>query len=264
MNGQQLLRVLNDSNFIMQASLGKIDGVSHINKFGMNPQITTASDPEDVWDFEGTYTFSSSANIDSLSSSDAGDSQDIEVIGLDTDWNEVTQTVKLSGQTTVNLTTSLRRVYRMINVDSANISGNVYCYINGAAVTNGVPNNDSDVRAYISGSNNQTLMCIYTIPANTTGLLLGGYFAMNGVGFLTSTIAEMSLKARPFEGIFQVKNKLSIGSEGSSTWEYSYPIPELFSEKTDFKVVCEEVTGTTGVSAGFAFLLFNNSTWGLS
>ena len=81
MSGQQLLRILNDPNFIMQASLGKIEGVSHINKFGMNPQITTASDPEDVWDFEGTYTFSSSANIDSLSSSDAGDSQDVEVTG---------------------------------------------------------------------------------------------------------------------------------------------------------------------------------------
>ena len=119
-------------------ALGLVDGYSAINKFGANPDIDTASDPEDVWDYGGKYTFSTVANINQLSSSSNSDIGDITVLGLyvvvvtndddevKTNWNDISQTVKLNGQTNVFLATNLIRVYRMYNADSNNYDGEIY------------------------------------------------------------------------------------------------------------------------------------------
>lgn len=165
-----------DGGLGLALAKGDIPGHTHINKFGKAGDIDIADGFVDVWDGAGeanadkSYTYSSTADIDSLSSSNAGDTQDIEVQGLDTNYDLVTQTITLSGQTRVALTTDLVRVFRMENVGSSDIAGSVYCYVNGA-ITAGVPDTSADIRAIIQGSFNQTLMALYTVPNGKTAYM---------------------------------------------------------------------------------------------
>jgi hypothetical protein len=113
---------------MLQISLGAISGTTYVNKFGRNTNIGTTT--EDVWDGGGAYTFSTTADIDNLVSSSTSDNGlDVEIQGLDTNWNLVTQTITLGSPatTSVALTTSLIRVFRMKNVDGTAFTGNVQC-----------------------------------------------------------------------------------------------------------------------------------------
>ena len=160
------------SDFLLEVAKGNILGHTMINKFGENPDIDTATDPEDMWDAGGTYPFSTSADIDQLSSSDDGDTQEITIIGLDENWEEVTQTKTLTGQTPVTLDTPLIRVYRAWNNGTSDFAGDIYLTTNGAALTLGVPDVASAIRMQVRNGNNQSLMCVYTVPAGKTAFVL--------------------------------------------------------------------------------------------
>ena len=105
---------------------------------------------------------------------------DIEVQGLDTNWDLVTQTITLTGQTRKALTTDLIRVFRMKNVGATAFVGNVFCYVNGGGLSVGVPDTEADVRAVMQIGNEQTLMALYSIPNGKTGYLSSFYFSNSG------------------------------------------------------------------------------------
>jgi hypothetical protein len=235
---------------------GNVSDYEVIEKFGENPDVDTGTDPEDVWDYGGVYTFSSTADIDQISSSDDTDTQDVIVCGLDEDWGVVEQTVTLTGQTPATLDTPLIRVYRMYNSGTTDFSGDIYLSTNGAALTAGVPNTANTVRAMIRNGNNQRLMCIYTIPSGKTGYFWAGYI---GYGASSSTGASFTWSARLFGKVFCVKSKLSLIGTGTSTWNYTYKSPVKLPEKTDVKIVCKEVeANNTAVTGGFTVLLKDN------
>ena len=102
---------------------GLVPGHSWIDKFGLNNLITTATDPEDVWEFGGMYEFSPDgtfpdvgiADIVSCSSSSASDIGVIELQGLDADGYEQTVSLTLNGQTRVEITSPFWRLYRIQN-----------------------------------------------------------------------------------------------------------------------------------------------------
>lgn len=240
-------------DFFQLVADGSIPGCSVIEKFGENPEVESGTTPEDVWDYGGLYVFSSVADIDRLSSSSAADTQDVLIIGLDEGWNEVTQVVTLNGQTPVSLSTSLVRVYRMVNIGSVDMAGEVYCFVNGG-VTDGVPDNSSDVRAGIRGGNNQTLMCVYTVPNGKTGYFWGGYVAVSRAGVQPANV-DFSWRARAYGGVFTVASRISCVSVGSSTWNYTYKAPVRLPARTDVIIRCESVSNDCGVAGGFTVLL---------
>jgi hypothetical protein len=239
----------------LEIARGNRTGLTAINKFGENPTITTATDPEDIWDYGGLYTFSTTADIDQISSSNDGDTQVITVVGLDSSWEEVTQTKTLTGQTPATLDTALIRVYRAYNSGTSDFAGDIYITTNGAALTDGVPDTASTVRAMIRDGNNQTLMCIYSVPAGCTAYFRSGYVAIAGTGGVQAQVAKVTWRARPFGGVFQVKSQLALGTTGNSTWNYTYGIPVALPAKTDILIRCDEVTATMGISGGFDLVL---------
>lgn len=243
-------------DFFQLVAEGSIPGYSVIEKFGENPDVEEGDAPEDVWDYGGIYVFSSTADIDRLSSSGAGDTQDILVIGLDEDWNEVQQVATLTGQTPVALATPLIRVYRMVNVGTADLVGNVYCFVDGG-VTGGVPDDSSDIRAGIRNGNNQTLMCVYTVPNGKTGYFWGGYVAVSRSGPQPANV-DFTWRARKEGGVFTVASRISCISAGSSSWNYEYKSPVQLPAKTDVVIRCDAVSNDCGVSGGFTVLLKDN------
>lgn len=237
--------------------LGLVEGWSSVEKFGENSDIDTGTDPEDIWSAGGLYTFSTTADIDSISSGSVTDTQEITIQGLDTNWELVTQTATLNGQTTVTLTTPLIRVFRAWNSNGTKTTGVVHIYINGATVVNGVPSNLSETRLQITVDAQQTEMAIYTVPAGYTGYFLGGYVSMSRAK--TTGAAVFTSRIRLFDGVFRVLSRIACNNTGSSSWSYRYPIPQTLPEKTDILLRCDEVgENDIGVSGGFTIGLKEN------
>lgn len=258
------LKITDNSSGLAIAE-GNVTGASYIHKFGQAPDFDTADGVITIWDGanDGTvalmdYIYSTTADIDSISSSDAGDTQTVEVLGLDASYHEVTQTVTLNGQTRVALATPLFRIFRFKNTGTTNFAGQVYVYVN-TALTAGVPTDTTKIRAAVNDGNNQTLMAIYTVPAGYTAYVRDWYASTSGASKNSSYIIDFYV--RPLGQVFQLKHRASIQDGGTTYIQHKYEEPEMFTEKTDIemKVQSTEV-GATGcsVSAGFDIVLIAN------
>jgi len=249
------IKISPQQSFELQVTMGMVDGYSTQDKFGSNPAITTASDPEDIWEGGGTYTYDAdgTAPIVSLASS-SSDTEPITVTGLDVDGNEVEQTLKLTGTSRVALTTPLWRVYGMQNAGTKDFAGNVFCYTG----TGTVPSiGDSEVRAVVINGNNQTLMALYTIPVGKVGFLYRGEVGINWEGgvFSGTEFAKCFYKSRRFGKVFTIKKDISLVSSGNTIFQDRRSFPDVIPAKTDIKLVVEEVSATMGAWGAFDIIL---------
>jgi hypothetical protein len=245
---------------------GEVTGSTFIHKFGNAPDFDTTDGIVTVWDGADDgginamhYTYSSTADIDSLSSNSALDTIQVEVQGLDSNYDLLIQTITLQGQTTVVLPTAFIRVFRIKNINSSDNVGYVYCYVNGTATTAGTPNVPANVRAVVQPGNNQTLMAIYTVPAGKTGYMRDWYANIAGANKTSNYPVE--IRVRPFGQVFQLKHVSALAETGSSSIQHNYSEPEVFGEKTDVEIrVSASATGVTGtsISAGFDIVLVDN------
>lgn len=256
-----------DAENTLAIAKGEVVGSSDINKWGHAYDFDTTDGEVTVWDGveDGTawelmgYVFSTTAAIDSISSSSAADTGiDVTIVGLDSNWDEVTQTATLNGQTRVGLTTNLIRVYRAYNGNGTEFVGHIIIYEN-TALTAGVPTDKTKIRAIIHPDAQQTEMAVYTVPAGKTGYLVGGYCSTAGASKTSNYIIRF--KTRLFQKIFRLQQKVSISDTGTSYIQFKYEVPQVLQEKTDL-MVSAEITeaGVTGasVSAGFSIILVEN------
>jgi len=255
--------VVNDVSQGLAIANGTVLGSTFVHKFGAAPDF----DPNDgfvtVWDGAddgGTnamqYTYSATADIDTLSSSSASDTFDVEVQGLDTNWNLVNQTVTLTGQTPVPLSTKLIRVFRLKNVGAADNVGVVYCFASGGTVTAGVPQTATDIRAQIGVANNQTLMAIYTVPAGKTAYMRS--WTASTAGAKQDSQHTIELRVRPEGQVFQIKHKANIAVTGTSHIQHEFIEPEVYSAKSDIEMRADTDTIQSGVAAGFDIVLIDD------
>ena len=264
-NADDPLIVKSNSSSGIDIPLGNVTGKSVVHKFGEAPDFDTGDGSVNIWDGANdtspnlmTYTYSSTADIDSLSSSDNSDTQDVEVQGLDISNTLTVQTVTLTGQTRVAIPTALKRVFRLKNQGSTNNAGTVYCFKN-IATTGGVPNTLANIRALMRIGNNQTLMALYTIPAGKTGLMTD--FWASSVDASKDTEYKLRLEARPGGGVFQLKHESSFSDAGGSHIQHTRTMYEKFDAETDIQIKVSIIgVGVTGVavSAGFDIILVDD------
>lgn len=142
--------------------------------------IREAQNPNKVWskyrswrnrrnrmDSRGEETYQTDNTIDSIVSSNAGDTQSVIVEGHTIDGNGdftfVVQPATLNGQTPVTLSTPLARATRIYNNDSTDFAGTVYGYRSAAtSVVSGVPQTTAAIHLQ-TDSNNQSLKAATTI-----------------------------------------------------------------------------------------------------
>lgn len=252
-----------DSENGLAISKGIVTGTSFIHKFGEAGNIDTADGFANIWDGSNdilsgkisSYTFSTIADIDSITSTNVLDTQTIEIQGLDSDYNLLVQTITLTGQTTVILPIPLIRVFRMKNIGTVNLIGETYLRTTGTSVTNGIPDVITSIRAIINDGNNQTLMAIFTIPAGKTGFMRDWYASLSKD---KTTSCVIRLQARPFGQVFQLKHVSAISNTGTSYIQHNYNEPEKFNEKTDIIMSANTTTNDSGVGAGFDIVLVDN------
>jgi len=228
-------------------------GYSTIHKFGFNPDVDTGTTPEDVWDIGGVYTgFVAAAAATEIVSSVAADAaagtgaQQVKVYGLDTNLNEISETVILTGVVPVVLANQYKRVYRAHTV---------------VVGSGGVNAGDIDIRhtvgpvnlARISVGRGQTLMAIYTIPASYKEARLIGISA--SVGRDLSTTAELELRTSYQSEGLRVRDIAEPHSQGGVTG--TERLVDLILRPTEdvWIRVASVTTNNTGIGATFDILL---------
>lgn len=260
---------LADRDFLIEVARGNVAGSSLVSKFGQTPEITTSTDPQDIWDYgpsRQNYSYPSAAATLYISSSDAADAITIDVQGLDSSWDHQSQEQVVAGQTKTEVGSGLTwiRAYRAKNKSAADCRGTIYVYEDDT-ISAGVPTTAAKVKAVIrptiasSVHNNQTQMALYTIPNGKTGYLLDWGASVNRTGVSGNKEADLVLRVREYGGVFQVKQNMSLNNEGTTVRDREWRGPLVFPAKSDIAVKCLEVNASgTGVSSWFDLLLIDD------
>jgi hypothetical protein len=244
-------------NFLLAVEMGLIPGFSSLDKYGINPLIETTTTPEDIWEGGGIYPYDAdgTAPIVSLASDATNDTQPIKITGLDVSGDQVVQTIDLSGDTRVALTTPLWRAFRLENEGTTDLTGTVFVYTG----TGSVPSvGDSEVRAIIDNGNNQTLMAIYTIPRGKVGFLHRGEAGLEYAAGNVSSLGEFVTgyyKSRRYGKVFKVKKSISMLTAATSVYQDLRTFPGVLPALTDIKLQIMVVSEDCGVWGTFDILL---------
>jgi hypothetical protein len=250
-------RVGTTEPFELQIARGQVAWHYPQFKFGFNPDVDDSL--ETVWAEGGLYSYIETATVLKVSSSSTNDTaagtgaRTVTLFGLDANYEEIGETVTLNGQTAVNSTKTYLRINRMV-VNTAGSGGQNagVIYAGTGTVTTGVPANKY---ATIAVGDNQTLMALWTVPADHTAYLL-----KKDVDVATTQnnkYATINLVARPFGGVFQIKDKSVIDS---GALNQTYSIPLKFEEKTDLEVRCigDSAGADIAISASLDIIYIRN------
>lgn len=242
--------ILHDDSRI-RVAIGAEPGVSVLHKFGFNPDVDAA---EDIWDYGGDYNWIDTPAALYVSSSEAADDQIIHVIGLDANWEPQNAIAALNGQAQVEIGSGLtwKRVHRAFNVNSSETAGDVYI-ARSDTLTAGVPDTGSKVHAMIHQAEQQTLMAIYTVPANRTLLTHHWHVTLEGTGsaFLNSPRGmRVALQYRLEGGVFRTHEKIGLITSGSTDYHRHFDFPQPHNGKTDIRIRVQSVTVENAAVAG--------------
>jgi len=239
-------------------SRGHSQGYRTLYKFGYNPDVDTQE--ETVWGNAGDYIWLDSAVTMFVSSTSANDSgtgigaRTILIQGLDEDYNEIEETITLSGQTQVATQLSYLRVYRaFVTLAGSNEGTSGVIYIGSSGSTGGVPN--SSVYASIS-IGNQTQIAAYTVPAGYT-------LYIDEINFTAAVsqaqkLVHCKFNSRDYESnVFRTRFVQVIQS---NQLIQSFKYPQEFTEKTDLECRVSTDTTNTAIGASFQGVLIKNET----
>jgi hypothetical protein len=251
--------------FNLRVQKGEVAGHSVIDKFGSNDVITTSTDPEDIWEYGGLYNFTANAGtLYYISSSNNSDTIEclffVLTVDSDGNWNKETITQSIVGQTKTLLVTPsgdpIVRIYRISNNDSSDLVGTLYVYENDTTTTPGVPDTAAKVRAIMNNGNNQTLMCIYTIPSGYVGYLYRGEAGLTFTAGPSATdYAKLEYRSRRFGKTFNIKKEIGLITTGESVYKDERSFPDPIPAKTDIVLRCCEVSADMGVWGTFDIML---------
>jgi hypothetical protein len=230
----------------LQFNQGRFFGHLTEYKFGFNAEVGT--DEETLWDEGGLYSHPSSASVMKVSSSNAADtSTTVMVSGLDVNYDEVSETVTLNGQTAVNTSNEYLRVFRA-KVKSNEPQGNVY--VGTGTVSSGVPANKF---AKILIGENQTLMAVWSVPAGYTAHL-HEVSASSGTT-AANKFTTVRLKVTPFGEVPQTK---VVQTLHNSFIELDFGVPIQIPEKSDVELRAVSSSGSDAVSGTMTFVYVKN------
>ena len=239
-------------------SRGHSQGYRTLYKFGYNPDVDTQE--ETVWGNSGDYVWLDSAVTMFVSSTSADDTgtgtgaRTILIQGLDEDYNEIEETITLTGQTQVATQLSYLRIYRsFVTLAGSNEGTNGVIYIGSSGATGGVPN--TTVYASVS-IGNQTQIAAYTVPAGYT-------LYIDEINFTAAVsqaqkLVRCKFNSRDYESnVFRTRFVQVIQS---NQLIQSFKYPQGFAEKTDLECRVSTDTSNTAIGASFQGVLIKNET----
>jgi hypothetical protein len=241
---------------ILDFARGETRGFTCVNKFGRNSTVASGG-TEEIWDGSAAYSFPATALMTSISQTTdqaAMRGENVEIQGLDANWDLVVQTATLDATLTTNvvtLTTPLIRVFR------ASVQANVVTTSNIRIHNAG----ETQDYAVIGTGNNQTLMAIYTVPNGKTAYMTNYYAQVNPGGGAPTTL-NIKMWARDNENGYEKQIKHVLGLNGDidtfSHFQHLFIPHKVFTEKTDIYLEATTAAAAADVSAGFDLILIDN------
>ena len=238
-------------------SAGDVQGYGVIHKFGRNPSV--GNSPETVWQHGGVYSYLSapstvyvSSNAPLVDNPTGTGAQTITILGLDVNYNEVTETLPVND---TQGSVEFLRVYRAFVATAGSIGTN-----DGNILIATAPNGGGTVLADIgtigSGTTyglGQTQLALYTVPSHCTGYLTSltmGLGSYNNSGTILLLTREFGTGTA-----FRTRDIMDVPG-GSHHRDYSVPIKLPAKTDIEMRALCS--TGTT-VSASFEIILIENN-----
>lgn len=209
------------------------------NSIGTTPQtITTAVTAGSA------YVYPAAATVMEVSSSSANDTaagtgaRTILVVGLDANYNSISETVTLNGQTAVNTVNSYLRITytELLTTGSGNgIAGTLY--IGTGALTAGVP---AVIYWQMEATYNNFSFAGFTVPAGYTAYITSYTITSQ------STTANLNVSAGLYLYEYgktnaEIQSTARMGSSGS--FDRHFDFPYAVAEKTDVQLRAWASTG---------------------
>lgn len=232
------------------------DGRRSEYKFGYNVDIDTGTVPEDIWDGGGLYNwipvtgpFGTALQSTSLLDTGAGvGMQQVRIVGVDINYQEVSDTVTLNGILPVPSFVPFFRINRMFGVAAGTTGwnvGTVQASIGGVNVS------------LISPTQGQTLQTCYTVPdyPDIESVYFRSFQA--SVGRQAATQATVVLYTRdPLSGCWRNRLIHDLNAQGSSFLHAPIARGTAFeiTPGADMRVTCI-LTTTNNSSVGASFQL---------
>jgi hypothetical protein len=241
--------------FELQVSRNQIQGHRSVTVFGFNPDVDATQ--VSVWPLPSLITFPASAIQMKVSSTSADDTsagtgaRTVVVQGLDANYNEVTETVTLNGQTAVTMTASLLRVnYAYVGTAGSSNGALGDIYVGTGVVTAGVPATTYDI---IKFDYNNTTTGSYTIPAGYTAYLSQGLFSAGQAG--GSNQIQGRLLSR---GVDNIRRTAAITTLNNGVANYVFEYPLAIPEKTTLEATAIGSSNNNACSSMFVLALIKN------
>ena len=164
-----MTETIHSNQFTYRVAAGLVPGWRSFRKFGYNEDIDTGT--EDVWSNGGVKVWPSSAGVATVVSSSTADDADtgggtpgtgaltVTFEGLDANYNEVSETFTMNGQSNVVGSVQFLRVHRgyVATVGTGGINaGNITCTVGG------------NIQSQIPDNVGQSQQTHYTVPAGHT------------------------------------------------------------------------------------------------
>lgn len=219
-----------------------------LRKHGRNDALGTTQ--QLVWAQGGMEVDAVGNTIDTISSSNASDTQEVVIEGHTVDGNGdktfVVQNATLDGQNKVTLSTPLNILSRMYNNDSSEFAGDVYGYEDDT-VTAGVPQTPNKIHAKIPIGDNQTLKAAASIQSTDYWLITDAIFSVDKQN---SRAVDFRVQIRLKDKIFRtVVPPIAVHSNGGSVQIFFEQVI-IVPANADIRVLAVSSGADTGVSAG--------------
>lgn len=231
--------------FNQMVAEGNIAGHTFVHKFGYNPDIDTATDPETVWSHGGLYPWSAldgAAQTLYVKSSSASDTMTVTFTGHNNAGEEINDTVTLNGTNPVTSNSTFKRIYR------AFVNGNT---VNAGEITWHTVSGSGTVVCAIAAGEGQTLMALYSVPSGKTGYLYTGDCSLN-----LSKEVTIKFYVRYPGAPFRAAHVVELAG---SSYRYDFPFPSTLPAGTDIEVRVDNANDNNcRVAANFDILLVDN------
>jgi len=253
-----------NKEFLIEVAKGNVAGHSIVNKFGFNDSVGSTLAP--ITD-GAVYQTPTSAIALEILSSDANDTsagsgaRTVTIEGLDSNFDEQSETITMNGTSVVAAASSYTRIFRMYVATSGTYATSMAGSHAGAITLRTASAGATWATLALSVSSfpvGQTEIGIYTIPSGYTGYLLSKHISIestkvpNVLWFRREGADDVSAPFSPMR-LFERHH----GTAAEVT--YSPPGPAItLPEKTDIGAMGYVATGTAAVAVEFQILLVAN------
>ena len=227
--------------FELQVSRGQVPYHSAQNIFGYGTTPATAGLFRTVWENMATvdYVFPSSATTMTLTGG-AGDTATITIVGLDANYNILTENLVLNGATGVTTLNAYFRINSMfVATGSATNPSNTVTLTNGGVTYAQI--NTATVNG-VAGSIGTTQMAVYTVPAGSTfhGFRYGAYSSFNGNSTNYTTY-------RAVTNLSSGAQRIVVQTPFNTTYEVQRHFPFPYTAGTDLRFQIASSAATAAV-----------------